>query len=163
MSLDGQIVSSTRIREAIRADNLDAASQMLGRAYSLAGKVVRGDQLGQKLGFPTANLDAAGLVLPPNGVYAAHVNCRTKNRIRAVLNIGHRPTLQNPTPQLRVEAHLLDFNGDLYGQELEIEIGEKLRDEENLVRSTNSRRKFPAMWLKPGGASDFAAADARRL
>ena len=128
VALDGQIVSSTRIREAIRAGNLDAASQMLGRAYSLAGKVVRGDQLGRKLGFPTANLDAACLVLPPKGVYIAHVNVGGKN-FHAVLNIGHRPTLQNPTPQLRVEAHLLDFNGDLYGQELEIEIGEKLRDE----------------------------------
>ena len=155
VSLDNQIVSSTRIREAIRAGNLDAASQMLGRPYAISGRVVAGDGVGRKLGFPTANLDATGLVLPPNGVYAVHVRCRTgvapvsnqspalaeqkdgdrrdacpTTTHRAVLNIGLRPTLQNPTPQISVEAHLLDFTGDLYGQELEIEIGEKLRDEQ---------------------------------
>src|SRR5439155_1658008 len=66
VSLDGTIVSSTRIREAIRAGNFDAASQMLGRTYALAGRVVRGDQLGRKLGFPTANLEVTGLAVPPN-------------------------------------------------------------------------------------------------
>jgi riboflavin kinase/FMN adenylyltransferase len=155
VSLDNQIVSSTRIREAIRSGDLDAASQMLGRPYAISGRVIEGDRIGQQLGFPTANLDVTGLALPPNGVYAAHANCRTgvapvsnqspaqaeqkdgdrrdacpTTTHRAVLNIGHRPTLQNPSPQLRVEAHLLDFTDDLYGQELEIEIGEKLRDEQ---------------------------------
>ena len=177
VSLDNQIVSSTRIREAIRSGNLDAASQMLGRPYAISGRVVAGDGVGRKLGFPTANLDAAGLVLPPNGVYAVHVRCRTgvapvsnqspaqaeqKDGDRrdacptsahcAVLNIGHRPTLQNPTPQISVEAHLLDFNGDLYGQELEIEIGEKLRDE----------RKFGSLEeLKAQIALDIAEAKHR--
>jgi riboflavin kinase/FMN adenylyltransferase len=155
VSLDNQIVSSTRIREAIRAGNLDAASQMLGRPYAISGRVIAGDGVGRKLGFPTANLDAAGLVLPPNGVYIVHVNCRTgvapvsnpspaqaeqKDGDRrdacpttthhAVLNIGFRPTLATGGSQLRVEAHLVDFTGDLYGQELEIEIGEKLRDDQ---------------------------------
>ena len=156
VSLDGRIVSSTRIREAIRSGNLDAASQMLGRAYSLAGKVVRGDQLGQKLGFPTANLDVSDLLLPPNGVYAARATHRTgaapvSNQFpapaeqkdgdrrdagptyRAVLNIGRRPTVQNPTPVLRVEVHLLDFSGDLYGRELEITFAAKLRDEKKFA------------------------------
>jgi riboflavin kinase/FMN adenylyltransferase len=77
VSLDNQIVSSTRIREAIRSGDLDAASQMLGRPYVISGRVVEGDRIGQQLGFPTANLDVTGLVLPPNGVYAVHVNCRT--------------------------------------------------------------------------------------
>jgi riboflavin kinase/FMN adenylyltransferase len=177
VSLDRQIVSSTRIREAIRAGDLDAASQMLGRPYAISGRVIAGDGVGRKLGFPTANLDAGGLVLPPNGVYVAHVNCRTgvapvsnqspaqaeqKDGYRrdacpttthlTVLNIGHRPTLQNPTPQLRIEAHLLDFTGDLYGQELEIEIGEKLRDE----------RKFGSLEeLKIQIARDVAVAKKR--
>ena len=71
VSLDGQVVSSTRIREAIRAGDLDAASQMLGRPYAISGPVIEGDKIGRKLGFPTANLDTTGLVLPPNGVYAA--------------------------------------------------------------------------------------------
>jgi riboflavin kinase/FMN adenylyltransferase len=128
VALDGDAVSSTRIRETIRAGELDLASQMLGRAYAIAGQVVTGDKLGRQFGFPTANLDAAGLVLPPNGVYAvlALVNGGIH---RAVLNIGTRPTLQNPNPPLRVEAHLLDFDADLYGQELEIRFVEKLRDE----------------------------------
>ena len=128
VSLDGRTVSSTRIREAIRAGRLDAAGQMLGRAYSLAGAVVQGDGLGQQLGFPTANIDAAGLALPPKGVYAVHAETGGKS-YRAVLNIGHRPTLQHPAPQLRVEAHLADYQGDLYGQQLEVVFVEKLRDE----------------------------------
>src|SRR6185295_7301385 len=69
VSLDGQAVSSTRIRETIRSGQLEAATQMLGRAYALAGTVVHGDQLGRTLGFPTANLEVTGLVLPPEGVY----------------------------------------------------------------------------------------------
>jgi riboflavin kinase/FMN adenylyltransferase len=129
VSLDNQIVSSTRIREAIRDGNLDAASQMLGRPYAISGRVVAGDGVGRKLGFPTANLEAVGLVLPPNGVYLGLAKIGTKSRPVA-LNIGFRPTLTATEPQLRVEAHLLDFSGDLYGQELEIEIGEKLRDEQ---------------------------------
>jgi len=128
VSLDGKAVSSTRIREAIRLGNLDAASQMLGRTYSLCGTVVRGDGLGHKLGFPTANLDAAGLALPPNGVYAVHAHVGGR-RYRSVLNIGCRPTLQSPAPQLRVEAHLIDFAGDLYGQELEVSFFVPLRAE----------------------------------
>ena len=129
VSLNGQPVSSTRIRQAIRNGHLDVAQQMMGREYSLAGPVVPGDRLGQQLGFPTANLDATGRVLPPHGVYAIHATVAGR-RHRGVLNIGHRPTLQSPTPQLRVEAHLLDFSGDLYGQEIEVTFVEKLREEQ---------------------------------
>ncbi len=128
VSLNGQPISSTRIREAIRRGDLDAASQMLGRAYALAGRVIKGDGLGRQLGFPTANLDVAGLVLPPNGVYAAHVRVGDRAQ-RAVMNIGVRPTLRNPEPKLCVEAHLLDFQGDLYDQELEVTFVARLRDE----------------------------------
>jgi riboflavin kinase/FMN adenylyltransferase len=132
VSLDGQPVSSTRIREAIRAGGLDAASQMLGRAYSLAARVVEGDKLGRNLGFPTANLDTIGFVLPPNGVYAAHATIRGQTH-RAVLNLGHRPTLSNPTPALRVEVHLLDFNGQIYGEEMEVAFADKLRGEQKFA------------------------------
>jgi riboflavin kinase/FMN adenylyltransferase len=134
VALDGKAVSSTRIRQAIAAGNLDAASQMLGRAYSLVCKVVPGDHVGRQLGFPTANLEVTGLALPPTGVYAAHA--RTNGGFnRAVVNIGSRPTLQDSQARLRVEAHLLDFTGDLYGQEVELFFVEKLRDE----------RKFPSL------------------
>ena len=149
VSLDGRVVSSTRIRETIRSGDLDTASQMLGRPYSLAGQIVRGDQLGRQLGFPTANLDVTGLRLPPNGVYTAHANFADRSPHRAVVNIGSRPTLENPAPQVRVEAHLLDFQGDLYGQEMEIIFGEKLRDE----------KKFPSLAaLKEQIANDIAEA-----
>ena len=128
VSLDGRIVSSTRIREMIRAGDLDQASQMLGRPYAIAGPVTEGDKLGRQLGFPTANLDVAGQVLPPNGVYAGWASVKKKSYCVA-LNIGFRPTMVPAKSELRVEAHLLDFNGRLYGSELEVEIGEKLRDE----------------------------------
>src|SRR6185503_17668393 len=112
VSLDGQVVRSTRIREAIRAGQLDAASQLLGRKYAVSGPVVRGDQVGRKLGFPTANVDVSGLVLPPTGVYAAHVLVEGKSW-RCVVNLGYRPTRQLAAPTLLMEAHLLDFEGDL--------------------------------------------------
>jgi riboflavin kinase/FMN adenylyltransferase len=127
VALDGQVVSSTRIREMIRTGNFDAANQMLGRPYAICGRVVEGDRLGRQLGFPTANLDSTNLVLPPNGVYAGGTNING-HAYRVALNIGTRPTVAFG-PQLRVEAHLLDFSGDLYGAELEVEIGAKLRDE----------------------------------
>ena len=128
VSLDGKIISSTRIREMIRAGNIDEAGQMLGRTYAISGRVVEGDKLGRKFGFPTANIDTAGLVLPPNGVYSGCTKVKGQ-LFRVALNIGLRPTVASAKPQLRVEAHLLDFAGKLYGEELEVEIGEKLRDE----------------------------------
>lgn len=128
VALDGELVSSTRIREAIRLGDLDAVSQMLGRPYAICGQVQVGDKIGRKLGFPTANLDVTGLILPPNGVYAG--TAKIENQLyRAALNIGMRPTLTSPKPELRVEAHLLDYDGQLYGTELEVEITAKLRDE----------------------------------
>ncbi len=148
VSLDNKPVSSTRIREAIMAGNLDGAGQMLGRPWSLAGNVMRGDRLGHELGFPTANLDVTGLVLPPDGVYAVHAqilpnaaaspathDSRPSPSFRAVLNIGIRPTIKTAVPERRVEAHLLDFQGDLYGREVELIFVQKLRDE----------RKFPSV------------------
>lgn len=128
VSLGGRIVSSTRIREQIRAGDLDGASQMLGRAYSVSGPVIRGDQLGHQLGFPTANVDVSGLLLPPNGVYRARALVRGQH-YRAMVNIGLRPTLNRPEPQLRVEAHLLDFAEDIYGAELELIFMNRVRDE----------------------------------
>jgi len=141
VALDGQVVSSTRIREAIRAGNFDAASQMLGRPYAICGRVVLGDQIGRELGFPTANLDAAGLILPPNGVYAAGTTVAGKH-YHVALNIGLRPTVASATPQLRVEAHLLDFDGRLYDTELELEIGTKLREEKRFSSSFELREQI---------------------
>lgn len=141
VSLDGRVVSSTRIREAIRAGDFDAASQMLGRPYAIAGRVVEGDRLGRQLGFPTANLDATNLILPPNGVYSGCTKYKGQLH-RVALNIGMRPTVVATRPQLRVEAHLLDFEGELYGEELEVELGEKLRDEQKFASATELRAQI---------------------
>jgi riboflavin kinase/FMN adenylyltransferase len=149
VSLDGKTVSSTRIREAIACGHLDDASQMLGRAYSLAGTVVRGDGLGRQLGFPTANMHVSGLVLPPGGVYAVQALVGGK-AWRAVLNIGFRPTLKNPARQLQVEAHLIDFHGDLYGQELELVFVERLRDEKKFSSLTELREQIARDILDAG-------------
>ena len=141
VALDGDVVSSTRIRERIRAGQLDAASQMLGRAYSLTGTVVRGDQVGRQLGFPTANLDVTGLELPPTGVYAVQVKAGPHTH-RAVLNIGYRPTLTRLEPSLQVETHVLDFNGELYDQWIEIVFVEKLREEKKFPSTTALREQI---------------------
>ena len=148
VALDSEVVSSTRIREAIRGGKLDLAGQMLGRGYSLAGVVVRGDKLGRQLGFPTANIDTAGLILPPTGVYAVHATIQNKVH-RAVLNLGFRPTLGSDTPQLRVEAHLFNFSDDIYGEELELTFVQKIREE----------KKFPSLEaLQQQIVQDVAAA-----
>jgi riboflavin kinase/FMN adenylyltransferase len=141
VSLDGEIVSSTRIREGIRAGDFDAASQMLGRTYAISGRVIEGDKIGRKLGFPTANLDAANLILPPNGVYSGGTKLNGK-LFRVALNIGLRPTVATGKPQLRVEAHLLDFSGELYGEDLEIEMGKKLRDEQKFASAAELREQI---------------------
>jgi riboflavin kinase / FMN adenylyltransferase len=141
VSLDGQIVSSTRIRETIRAGDLDAASQMLGRPYAISGRVIKGERLGQKLGFPTANLDVSDLALPPNGVYAGLASFKGK-AYRAALNIGFRPTVASGTQLVHVEAHLLNFNAEIYGEELEVEMGEKLREEKKFASSTELREQI---------------------
>jgi riboflavin kinase/FMN adenylyltransferase len=132
LALDGQPVSSTRVREAIRAGNFDQANQMLGRPYALCGRVVQGDGIGRKIGFATANLDVAALTLPPTGVYAARAQVLGKTYGSAV-NIGYRPTLSSPAPKLQVEAHLLDFEGSIYGETMELTFVQKLRDEQKFA------------------------------
>ena len=129
VSLENQVVSSTRIRDRITVGDLDAASQMLGRPYSISGKVTHGDKLGSRIGTPTANVDISGLVTPPNGVYA--VQARLEKKFHpAVANLGFRPTVAHQTARLRFEVHLLDFEGDLYAQELEVLFGEFIRGEQ---------------------------------
>lgn len=140
LALDGKTVSSTRIREAIRTGKLDAAGQMLGRPYAICGRVVAGDKIGRQLGFPTANLDVGGLVLPPFGVYAARTQW-SGQIFRVALNIGVRPTVA-AGPQLRVEAHLLDFAGELYGAELEVTAAAKLRAEQRFASVAELREQI---------------------
>ena len=123
-----EIVSSTRVRGALRDGKLGLVAELLGRPYSIVGPVVRGDQLGQSLGFPTANIDVGGLELPPFGVYAARAR-HSGGEFPAAVNLGLRPTLQSPQPQLRFETHLIGYHGDLYGRDLTVELVTFLRPE----------------------------------
>ena len=124
---DGERVSSTRIRQAIRDGNLATAEQMLGRPYSVSGKVTEGKKLGRTLGFPTANLATGEAQLPPDGVWAVRVLLPDGRDLPGVANLGLRPTVGGDRRWL--EVHLLDFSGDLYGQELEIRFQKHLRPE----------------------------------
>lgn len=125
----GRIVSSTIIRKLISEGKVGEGALLLGRSYTLQGVVVRGDGLGRKLGFPTANLSIPPeKLLPPNGVYAVLVKLDGK-RFLGAMNIGYRPTILDRREKRVVEVHLLDFNGDLYGEIIETEILRRIRSE----------------------------------
>ncbi len=126
------LVSSTAIRQHIQHGRLDLAAAMLGRPYSVLGTVARGDGLGRQLGVPTANLNPHNEALPPNGVYVARVRFADQH-LPAVLNLGTRPTVTGGAHRRTLEVHLLDFDGDLYGQELEVVFVAKLRNEQKFA------------------------------
>jgi len=137
--MDGERVSSTRIRQAIRDGNMEAAARMLGRRHSVVGQVVEGRKLGRTLGFPTANLLIGEEQMPPDGVWTVRV--KAKGRWHpGVANLGRNPTVGGETRTL--EAHLLNFSGDLYGQTIEVEFGEKLRDERKFESLDELRRQI---------------------
>jgi len=123
----GDRISSTRIRQAIRDGNLDEAARMLGRRYAVTGTVIQGDQLGRRLGFPTANVATGNLQLPPSGVWSVSVCGPDARRWNGVANLGTRPTVGSSTRLL--EVHLFDFSGDLYGTNLEVSFHQYLRPE----------------------------------
>lgn len=124
---DGERISSTRIRQAIRDGNFEAAEQMLGRPYSVASTVIVGRKLGRTLGFPTANLATGEAQLPPDGVWAVRALLPDGHKLEGVANLGLRPTVDGSTRAL--EVHLFDFSGDLYGQELDVRFLKYLRGE----------------------------------
>ena len=119
-------VSSTRIRRALQDGYPERAAAMLGRFWEVRGEVVHGDKLGRQLGWPTANLWMRRLVEPARGVYAATVALPDGREARGVANIGRRPTLGGD-PETRLEVHLFDFSGDLYGQEIGVRLVRFLR------------------------------------
>ena len=117
--VDGERVSSTRIRSALQDGKLDVAAQLLGRPYRISGRVRHGDKLGRQLNTPTANLAMRRVQSPVAGVYSVRVSGAGLRQAPAVANVGTRPTV-NGTDN-RLEAHLLNFDGDLYGRYLEVE------------------------------------------
>ncbi|MBB1089320.1 bifunctional riboflavin kinase/FAD synthetase [Lysobacter sp. SG-8] len=125
--LDGERVSATRIREALVAGDFATATRLLGRPYRIGGRVVRGQQLGRTLGYPTANLRFGGRTPALSGIYASWVHGVGEAPRASVSSLGTRPTVDGVEPLL--EAHLFDFDGDLYGRRIEVEFVAKLRDE----------------------------------
>ena len=137
------VVSSTLIRAAVEAGDLATARRLLGRDYAILGTVEHGEELGRRLGFPTANLAAHNEQFPPDGVYAVKVGLSGKT-VAGVANIGSRPTV-SASGQRMLEVHLLNFSGDLYGQDIEAAF----------VRFLRPEIKFPDLdSLKSGIAQD---------
>jgi riboflavin kinase/FMN adenylyltransferase len=120
-------VSSSRIRAALAAAEFSLTKQLLGRSYWMCGRVIHGDKIGKKLGFPTANIAVMRKTVPLTGIFIVKVHGLAAEALNAVASIGTRPTI-NGTKML-LEVHLLDFNEDIYGRFIKIEFLSKIRDE----------------------------------
>lgn len=127
VAIDGEVISSTAIRLALARGDLAFAEKALGRPYAVLGEVVPGRKMGHQLGFPTANLAAGGLQLPPDGVYEVRVLIGGQP-FRGLANLGVRPTLSADRQRV-LEVHLLGFEGDLYGLDIEVEFLRFVRPE----------------------------------
>ena len=118
--IKGVLVSSTQIRSLIRSGKMAMAKKLMGRPFKISGKVVSGTGVGQKIGFPTANLELPELIIPARGVYPCWVRWKD-NKYRGAVNIGIGPTFEKAEIKRTIEVHILDFTGDLYGQDIEIQ------------------------------------------
>lgn len=130
--VDGERVSSTAIRASLQAGDLRRAGRMLGRRYSMSGRVVPGRQLGRELGFPTANVSPGRRSSPLSGIFAVHVHGVAAGPLPAVASIGTRPTVEGDGRTV-LEAHLFDFSGDLYGRLISVEFVARLRAEKKFA------------------------------
>ncbi len=136
------VVSSTRIRRLVAEGRVDEAAALLGRHYAIEATVVAGDRRGHELGFPTANLETANELLPPNGVYATFVLVDGVTR-PAITNVGVRPTFGADGP-IVVEAHVFDFDGDLYGRPVQLAFVQRIRDERPFASLAALRQQIEA-------------------
>jgi riboflavin kinase/FMN adenylyltransferase len=132
VTLDREMISSTAIRQHVLDGHLDRVAAMLGRLFSVLGKVEPGDHRGRELGFPTANLNPHNEILPPDGVYAVRAVIGEQT-LGGVVNIGVRPTFDDHPSQRMLEVHLLDFNREIYGCDVEVQFLQKLRDEKKFA------------------------------
>lgn len=126
VSLDGEVISSTRIRQLLKNGEVEHAAKLLGRPYAICGIVVKGDGRGRGLGFPTANIASKHAIIPGSGVYAARLFVRDRH-YDGVVNIGMRPTFD--AKSLAVEVHIFDFDEDIYGEEITVYFIRKIREE----------------------------------
>lgn len=134
----GEEVSSSKIREALFAGQLDRANSLLSRPYAVYGQVIKGDERGRSIGFPTANLSLYEFqVIPQIGVYAGKIAIDNRKPIPCVINVGHRPTFKenekNSSQRPVVEVHVLDFDEDLYGKSVDVSFLKHLRDEQKFA------------------------------
>jgi riboflavin kinase / FMN adenylyltransferase len=128
VTVNGNVVSSTAIRQAVESGDLKKAAAMLGRDYTILGTVMHGESVGNKIGYPTANLSAHSEQFPPNGVYFAEAWIQGVQH-HGVINLGFRPTVSRGQPQRTLEIHLLDFDKDIYSQDVEVRFLRYLRPE----------------------------------
>ena len=126
INLDGQRVSSTRIREELLNNNFNNAEKLLGRPYTFSGKIVHGQHLGRTINIPTANIWLPNQRLPIKGVYAVKCTLNDQN-LNGIANMGVRPTVGGEKPVL--EVHLFEFNENIYSQRIRVKFVEKIRDE----------------------------------
>lgn len=139
--VDGDAVSSTRVREAVERGELDQAARFLGRPFTVLGTVIQGNHLGRQLGFPTANLRTHNEQFPPNGVYAVKA-WHKANEYGGVVNIGIRPTLEQTKGERILEIHLFDFAEDIYGDEVEVSFLKYLRPEKKFDGLTELKEQI---------------------
>ena len=130
--VNGETVSSTLIRQAVEVGDLPNAARLLGREFTILGTVVAGQQLGRKLGYPTANLAAHNEQFPPNGVYAVAARWHGAT-YPGVVNLGYRPTVAQPGGERLLELHLFDFDQQIYGDDVEVEFRRFLRTEQKFA------------------------------
>lgn len=127
--MDGERISSSRIRSALRTGDLESAEAMLGRPYAISGRVQAGDRRGRELGFPTVNIDLTRRKSPVLGIFVVSVEFPGGESRHGVASVGTRPMFDGRS--LLLEVHILDFSGDLYGQRLNVQFLHRLRNEEN--------------------------------
>jgi len=143
VTLGEEMISSTAIRQHVLNGRLERAAAMLGRPFSILGTVEPGDHRGRELGFPTANLNSHDEVLPPDGVYVVRVKVG-EELLGGVVNIGLRPTFTGTEAHRVLEAHILDFTRDLYGQNVEILFLSKLRGEQKFASAEALKTQIAA-------------------
>ena len=142
LDFDNKRISSSLVREAISEGNMDLTSKYLGRDYSISGTVVKGKGIGNSvLGYPTANIDISSIntILPANGIYATKINVDS-DEFYGATSIGFNPTFNNV--QISIESYLIDFNGDLYGKEIDISFIKWIRAEESFANTVELQKQM---------------------
>ena len=159
VEVDGERVSSTRIRALLATGEFEEAGQLLGRPYNIKGRVVHGRKLGRQIQVPTANLNLCGKRPVLSGVFTVEARTAAGKVFPGVANVGWRPTVENGSPEPNLEVHLLDFDQDLYGQRLQVVFLKKLREElrfsgleelkDRIHQDIKDAREFFARRLRP--------------